>query len=194
MFNFIIIKYMKKKKEKKKIQFPMPSTEARLRLIESGKKRIDFLGLTPIDPRGCECGGLIKAAINLSQNLRKPLQRVECSRVSEKGMRKYRIVCKKCGEVLAYFYNTKPVLDNNYCDLHYTTWYDKDGKRGCACVNQNKDLVNFECHCGNRVIKEPRETIVDVRLLKTRGRKTMGGTKKVKGFPRYTRYKILKAK
>lgn len=181
---------------KNKFEFPKLSTEARLSLLESGKSKIEIYGKTPIDHERCDCRPIIRSAIELSQKLRKPVEYLDCPRKKEKDMKKYKVVCENCGEILAFFYNDKPELNNNYCDLHYFTWFDKDGKRGCATVNYNNEnkKVNFECHCGNRVIKEPRNTFVDVEIKKNvKGERIVESKNKpVKNFMRYTSFKILK--
>ncbi len=181
----------------KKIQWPQLSTEARISLIEQGKDKVRIYGKFPIDPENCECKPLIKATVQTAHNIRKTPQYTECPRRFTKGMKRYKVVCKNCGEILAFFYNTHPKLDSNYCDLHYFTWFDKDGKRGCSTVNYNPNTgkVNFECHCGYRAIREPRATFRDIEFVKTPvGEKVIRGRNMpVKNWKRYTDYKILLA-
>ena len=158
-----------------------PSAEKRLELLESGKDRIDIISWRPFDPPSkegfeCDCEGLIKERAKGDQGY------LECPLA--KGLTKYKVVCKKCGERLAIFNAERPSLKGKFYNLHYTSWFDKKSWHGCLGMNRNSHTmeVNFECACGNKVIKEPRE----VEIV------TNKGTKKVKDMKRYTEYKILK--
>lgn len=65
------------------------------------------------------------------------------------GLKKFRIKCATCGDDIAYCWAENDKLDN-WCDLHYLSWYDKFSWRGCFVVNLSPvdGKLGFECVCG----------------------------------------------
>jgi len=172
------MKIAKVKQEKKVIEHNVsPSVAARLKLLESGRKYIEKISWRPYDLPECPCEPIISGMANASER-----KEIECPKA--KGLNRYDIVCKNCGDRLAYF-NAKTAQLKNYCNLHYISWYDKDSWHGCRGLNRNPHTmeVNFECCCKNVDIKEPNEVGIQEGNV----------TRKIKGMPRYTRHKILKA-
>jgi hypothetical protein len=130
---------------------PSVSINARLKLIEEGKKQIIVIGQFPIDPKtDRRIYSLIKAESLSARAEGRDTNHIENPRKYEKGMKRYKIYDTYSNEVLAYFYNTKPELDSNYCDLHYVSWHDSKNWYGCKGVNVNPEssVVNFESNSG----------------------------------------------
>lgn len=146
---------MKKKKVKKVIHNMMPSLGARMRLIETGKRKYKIIGDTPIDRPDCECHGLIKEYKNRAGEGLK-MGYIECPRVKRGNYPQRQIRCKHCREVLATFNGKNRSLDEDYYNLHYHCWHDSKSWYGCTNVNVNPVTlkVNFECTCGNKVIED----------------------------------------
>lgn len=152
-----------------------PSRGALDRLVEEGKSRIDIISWRPFDLPDCACEKTINDCI-----VNKKTKHIVCP--NAKNKKQYKIVCKNCGEQLAYFHADAPIL-KDYCNLHTVSWYNKDSWHGCYGINRNPQtlIVNFECCCGSKVIRESSEVKI----------KGLTGLQKVKNIKRYTEYKII---
>ena len=165
----------------KKIEFKIqPSMKSRLELLESGKDKVEKISWRCYDRPNCRCEPIIDTMAKT-----KNLKHVRCPMADDKGMKKYNIICKNCGELLAYFHAKEPSLDK-YCNLHTVAWYDKHSWHGCLGMNRNPHtlVINLECCCGSKVIKEPNE----VQIMGLTGMQT------IQNIPRYAEYKIIRAK
>lgn len=137
-----------------------PSLKARIQLLEQNKDRIDIVSWRPYDPPECICEHKVNKQAKSGSKLH-----FECPR-DKKGLRKYRVLCKSCGDMLAYFYAARPKL-KDYCDLHYTSWFNKDSWHGCLGLNINAmtSEIRFECCCGNKAV-EDRYTRYKISIYK----------------------------
>lgn len=105
-----------------------PSEKQKLKILESGKEELEYRVKVPHNDL-------------LPQNI--------------EGMKKYKAVCKSCGEILCTFYSPERGLERairveGISRVNMKTW------RGCRGVNLSPDgKVNFECCCGAKDIYEP---------------------------------------
>lgn len=120
-------------------------------ISELKEKKKEIVKTFPLDRPGCLCETYIRERI-----ARKEMSLFECPEVKKRKLKKYFIVCDNCKEKLAYFHSDTPSLDN-YFDLHYMCWYDKESWHGCLTINRNPNTLelNFECACGHKEIREP---------------------------------------
>lgn len=130
---------------------PSISLNMKIDMLNDGKKKHVIVGKFPCDPIWDKnIQNLIKSEILESQRKKVEPKHVENPRKFKKGMKRYKVYCKFSNEVLAYFYNTSPKLDGNYCDLHYVSWCDTKNWYGCKGININPETgeVNFESASG----------------------------------------------
>lgn len=186
-------KETQKKTEKKMVvknKQPKPSTERRLHLIETGKKREEFIGKFPISTNEAVAKEVKYKLLDARVKNKEVPHIVDPRRT--KDMKKYWVIEKTTGEKLAYFYGKKAELGKDPIDLHYFCWYDKNGWHGCTNVNINPDTgeYNFECAGVTPKIPEKREVMFDVRTVNNAGVVDVVGRKKVKNIARYVEYLI----
>lgn len=121
------------------------------------KKRLVIYPI-PIDRISCACYGLIKQTMyqNSIGTYKEGMPHIECPLVERNNInaKKWAILCKSCNEMLAYFYNAKPILDERYFDLHVVEWNDLSTWYGCLGCNVNLGMINFECCCGECLVKD----------------------------------------
>ena len=122
-----------------------------------GKKQT-IISFLPYDRPGCICIPLVKAEkARLSQML--PKQRLEeqnkkrrvvCPRITEAGFKKYKIICRRCKEVVGFVHSKDKKL-SDWCNFHYVS--RTDGKRWYGCFSPNISPIDgslgIECACGN---------------------------------------------
>lgn len=70
--------------------------------------------------------------------------------VKDKGNRKkFFVICTTCHDRVAYVWADNEKLEN-WCDLHYLCWYDRESSHGAMAVNVSPvdGELGFECACG----------------------------------------------
>lgn len=121
------------------------SLEAKKNIVELGLEKAQIKSAFPVDRYDCACHKLVT---DIKKSPKK-FKYIECPR-SRKGMKKYKVVCGKCGEDIAELWATSPKLED-WCDLHYLSWHDLNDWHGCIAVNISPldQTLGFECACGN---------------------------------------------
>ena len=132
------------------------SREVSVVVTNSPSKTIEIYSFFPCDKASCDCQKVIvdfkkklsTLPANEKQALMAQTERIICSR-SKKGMKRYRIVCKTCGEILGYCWATDNTL-KDWCDFHYTQWTDGKEWHGCLTphVSPITEQLCLECCCG----------------------------------------------
>jgi hypothetical protein len=128
--------------KKKVLRKPTVSNEQR------GKADL-IISPIPIDRPNCKCKPKIKAAAMQARKTGKKPKWVSCPR-DKSNMQAYKIVCKRCGEVVGLVYATDKYM-SDWCDLHYVTRTDGKFWYGTRAINISPvdDKVGIECSCGN---------------------------------------------
>ena len=126
--------------------WPYKTSKRALNEMGNNKKKVKR-SWRPYDNPDCSCELLLNARMQ-NQDFRY----FECQH-SKEWMKKYKIVCKACGEVLGRMWSKNKDF-NDYCDLHYESWYDKDAWRGCYGfhIDPFSSEPKFECCCGNKEV------------------------------------------
>ena len=148
------------------------SNETFIDIVENGDKKI--ISFLPTDRHDCDCFGLIRSwnekLSRMSPDLRLKNQKIIIDCPRSKGMKKYEIYCRECGDLIAYVNADNEQLDN-WCNLHYVSEarlgfeyqnFSIDGKlkkkkvkigewRGCMGlqISPIDEKLGFECSCGN---------------------------------------------
>ena len=110
----------------------------------------------PIDRANCECQEMVlewkeKLATTPPEKRERMVQDIKfvtCPRDTT-NMRRYKIVCKNCGETQAFVWATDDTL-RDWCDCHYVQWSDGEQWHGCLTphVSSITEELCFECCCG----------------------------------------------
>ena len=103
-----------------------PSEKMKLKILQSGEDSLTFKSKVPES-------GLV------------PL--------GHKGKRKYKVVCKSCGELLATFWGATRGLEQAI-ELEGVSTVSMKRWGGCRGINVG-EKINFECNCGSCKIVEP---------------------------------------
>jgi hypothetical protein len=119
-------------------------------------KRIEIYSFFPCDRAGCDCQRLI---IETRKKLSEMQEKDRIAFMSEKkvlvcprnkkGLNRYVVECKTCGEVLGYCWAKDATL-TDWCDFHYTNWTDGAEWHGCLTphVSPITQQLCLECCCG----------------------------------------------
>jgi hypothetical protein len=142
--------------EKTRVRRVPPSQEAIESLGEHHRKHT-IIGHLAVNPREIEKeirtlkSNILREMAAMSREQRDDfMNKGPIDFVKDKGNRKkYDILCGRCGEKVAYCWAENEKLDN-WCDLHYICWFDKDSWRGALAVNVSPidGHLGFECACG----------------------------------------------
>ena len=141
------------------IRKPSVSAETKLYMFDKNIKDLGIISLFPITrPKTADFFETLSEKDRFSRLT--PAQRMEQQeRIGfitlpdeyKKGMKKYNILCKKCGEVIAFCWATGENMAD-WTDLHYISKTNGHFWRGCMAVNINPKRPNgpvgFECACG----------------------------------------------
>lgn len=123
---------------------------------QSDDGKVQVYSFFPIDRADCECQKMIKEwkekLATMSEEKRNAViqetKYLVCPR-DKTGMRRRKITCKNCDEVLGYVWATDNTL-KDWCDLHYVNW--TDGKEWYGCLTPHISPITeqlcFECCCG----------------------------------------------
>ena len=119
--------------------------------------KVEVYSFFPNDKASCECQPIVlefkKKLAMLNEGDRKKLlsetKRLICPR-DKKGMFRYKITCKNCGEVLGYCWATDNTL-KDWCDFHYVCWADETEWHGCLTphISPITEQLCLECTCGS---------------------------------------------
>lgn len=139
--------------------------KSRVRKMQPSKEAIKSLGLRtrreiishmPVNPPEIESqirmlkANILREMARMTHRQRMDFAEIPIDFVKDKGDRqKYDIWCSRCGDKVATVWADNEKLDN-WCDLHYICWYDKDSWRGALTVNVSPidKKIGFECACG----------------------------------------------
>lgn len=132
------------------------SKEALEKLKRSKAGKLEIYSFFPCDKPDCECLDLVieekKKMESMSTSEKDKYMEtvgyIKCPR-NHKGMRKYKIICNTCGEVMGYLWATSYKLED-WCDFHYYQYLDKNGWHGCKTPNVSPidGKLTIECCCG----------------------------------------------
>jgi len=103
-----------------------------------------IISYLPYDKHDCDCQSIILAKKNMNNR-----DYLTCPRKTI-GMKKYRIIYKKCRNIVAFVYSTDNKM-SDWCDLHYVSEKENGKWKGCFTINLSPidGKVGFECACGN---------------------------------------------
>ena len=120
-------------------------------------KKIAIYGFFPCDQANCACQPLIlkwkKDLLSMSNAHREQLMAktkfLKCPR-SKKGLNRYKISCRVCGEVQGYCWASDKTL-KDWCDFHYVQWTKGEQWHGCLTphISPITQELCLECCCGN---------------------------------------------
>lgn len=146
------------------------SNETFIDISNNGNKLI--ISTLPNDHHDCDCFGLVRSwnekLSKMSPEEKLKQKPVDCPRA--KGLTKYEIRCRECGDLIAYVNAENEQLDG-WCNLHYVSEaklgfeyqnFNVNGKlkkkkivigewHGCIGLQLSSidDKLGFECACGN---------------------------------------------
>ena len=116
--------------------------------------KVVIISRFPIDEYNCVCQNIIRAHMKnvAKMNEKARLQWYErntpfqCPRA--KNQKLFNLKCQNCGEIIAWVNAMNSAL-KNWSNLHYISWYNKEGWRGTYGVNINPYLkdIRIECCC-----------------------------------------------
>lgn len=169
------------------------SSQVLMDLLVSKTKKLTKISSLPVDKPDCDCRGMLNSWGKQAGSG----TIFKCPRSEMKGMKKYEVRCKVCGELNAYVYALNEKLDD-WCDLHYvfegrivkeerqrtalkkvkgklvpiTENYYEYASRwfGCMTINISpKDgELGFECSCGNDTRDFRACAIINSKTMKKR--------------------------
>lgn len=93
---------------------------------------------------------LVRSLALMQDKDRKHFLKTPVDFVADKtGYKQYDIICARCGDAIANCWATDDTLED-WCDLHYMCWHDKNTWYGAMSVNVSKidGKLGFECACG----------------------------------------------
>lgn len=141
-------------------------SEESLKLLGKAKKRVIYSRFT-VDKHDCECKSREKELISKASILNDKQKEeyleantpIVCKNIKDK--KKFILICPDCKSQVAEVYAVNDKLEN-YANLHYISWYDKNSWYGAFGVNVNPStqVVNIECCCGFK------EVITNYKTLK----------------------------
>lgn len=133
-----------------------PSNDA-IKALGKYRTKYEIVGHLAINPIEIEAKiRLMKANIMREMALMHPEERElfiakgPIDFVKDKGRRKrFNVLCGKCGDKVAYVWAKNEKLED-WCDMHYVTWYDRESWHGAMAVNISPidQGIGFECACG----------------------------------------------
>jgi hypothetical protein len=132
------------------------SKEALGKLKKTKTDKLEVYSFFPCDKPDCECLGLIteekkkmeQMGVSEREAYIEKVGHIKCSR-DHKGMKRYKIICNDCGEIVGYLWATSYKLED-WCDFHYYQYLDKRGWHGCKTPNVSPvdGKLTIECCCG----------------------------------------------
>ncbi len=143
----------------------LDGTKIRVRKIEPSGEAIKGMGLRTkqeivghmaINPPEIENEiRMIKARILREMTMMRPSERMLFCETpidfvpDKENRKKYWIICSRCEDKVAYVWADNEKLDN-WCDLHYVCWFNKESWHGAAAINVSPidGKLGIECACG----------------------------------------------
>jgi hypothetical protein len=98
------------------------------------------------------------------------------------GKKKWVIKCEHCGVTLGCFYGDAPKIKDSF-GLHIYSMTDGKKWYGCFGGNYTNGVYNFECCCGHKSVRHPKDIKVKENGIEAVAKKPL----------RYVKYYILPA-
>lgn len=136
---------------------PSISSEQRAEMIRSKVNIFEYLAPLPYDKFDCDCVPMVNDVKRKLGSMNPKDQREYLKKIgplncikTKKDYKKYKIVCKNCGEKVALVYSKDSLL-TDWCNLHYYYKCDRYRWYGCATLSYSPidGLLGIECFCGN---------------------------------------------